>query len=57
MSNYKVLKNKIVFGKYKVGKIIGKGSFGCVFQGTNINDNTEVAIKVESKYSLRNSVM
>ena len=49
--NFKVLKNKILFGKYKLTKIIGKGSFGCVFQGTNILDNSQVAIKVESKSS------
>ena len=51
MSNYYILKNKILFGKYKVGKIIGKGSFGCVFQGINIKDKSKVAIKIESKNS------
>ena len=49
MSSYKILKNKIIFGKYKLTRIIGKGSFGCVFQGFNINNNSEVAIKVEKK--------
>ena len=51
MSNYNSLKNKILFGKYKLSKIIGKGSFGCVFEGLNILDNSKVAIKVESKKS------
>ena len=51
MSNYNSLKNKILFGKYKLSKIIGKGSFGCVFEGFNILDNSKVAIKVESKKS------
>ena len=51
MSSYNNLKNKIIFGKYKVSKIIGKGSFGCVFQGFNIKDKSKVAIKVESKNS------
>ena len=49
MSNYNILKNKVLFKKYKVNKMIGKGSFGCVFQGTNILDNSDIAIKVESK--------
>ena len=39
--------NKIIFGKYKVGKNIGKGSFGSVFKGKNIVTNEMVAIKVE----------
>ena len=50
-TNFNVLKNRTLFGKYKPTKIIGKGSFGCVFQGTNILDNSQVAIKVESKSS------
>ena len=48
-SKYNELKNKVLFGKYSLDKIIGKGSFGCVFHGTNIKDNSEVAIKVEIK--------
>ena len=47
--NFNVLKNRTLFGKYKLTKIIGRGSFGCVFQGVNILDNSPVAIKVESK--------
>ena len=54
MSNFDSLKNKKLFGKYKLNKIIGKGSFGCVFQGTNILDNSKVAIKVERKNSKNN---
>jgi len=48
-TKYNELKNKVLFGKYSFDKIIGKGSFGCVFHGTNIKDNSEVAIKLEMK--------
>ena len=51
MSNYNMLKNKKIFGKYKLNKIIGKGSFGCVYHGININNKSEVAVKVEKKNS------
>ena len=47
--NFNHLKNKIIFKKYKLIKLIGKGSFGCVFKGNNIIDNTEVAVKLERK--------
>ena len=49
MSDYKNLKNKVLFKKYKVLRILGKGSFGCVFQGINILNGSDVAIKVEAK--------
>ena len=42
------LLNNIIFGKYKVNKAIGKGSFGSIFQGKNIINNELVAIKAES---------
>ena len=51
MSSYKIFKNKIIFKKFKISKIIGIGSFGQIFLGTNIIDKSLVAIKVESKYS------
>ena len=41
------LSNKTIFGKYKVNKMIGKGSFGYVFRGKNISTKELVAIKVE----------
>ena len=47
--NFNHLKNKLIFKKYKLTKLIGKGSFGCVFKGNNIIDNTEVAVKLERK--------
>ena len=49
--SYASLKNKILFKKYRVNKIIGEGSFGCVFKGINIIDKSEIAIKVEQKNS------
>ena len=39
--------NHIIFGKYKVNKVIGAGSFGSIFQGKNILNNELVAIKTE----------
>ena len=48
-TKYNELKNKVIFGKYRLDRIIGMGSFGCVFRGTNIKDNSEVAIKSEFK--------
>ena len=49
MKNYSCLKNRLIFGKYKLNKKIGKGSFGYVFKGLNIQDNSEIAIKIEKK--------
>ena len=48
---YNVLKGKIIFGKYKVITLIGKGSFGCVFQGTNIKTKEIIALKFEQRNS------
>ena len=39
----------LIFGKYKIQKIIGCGSFGNVYQGINVIDSKGVAIKVEKK--------
>lgn len=36
-----------VGGRYRLGKKIGSGSFGEIYEGTDIFDNTEVAIKLE----------
>ena len=41
----------LIFGKYKLTKIIGCGSFGYVYEGINILDNNSVAVKVEKKES------
>ena len=39
--------NNLIFGKYKILKILGKGSFGFVYKGKNIINEENVAIKVE----------
>ena len=52
MKSYNILKNRIFFKKYKLIKIIGKGNFGYVFKGVNIQDKSEIAIKVEKKSSI-----
>ena len=42
------LLNHTIFGRYKVNKLIGRGSFSSIFQGKNITNNELVAIKTES---------
>ena len=49
MSNFNMLKKKIILKKYRLDKIIGKGSFGCVFEGVCLKDKSKVAVKVENK--------
>ena len=44
-----ILKNKIIFKKYKLNTKIGKGSFGFVYSGENIKDNSKVAVKLEER--------
>ncbi|KAI8904193.1 serine/threonine protein kinase Cki1 [Powellomyces hirtus] len=39
----------IVGGHFKVGKKIGEGSFGIIYEGTNLKANTPVAIKFEPR--------
>ncbi|KAH8324534.1 hypothetical protein KR074_009946, partial [Drosophila pseudoananassae] len=39
--------NQVVGGKYHVLKAIGSGSFGDIYQGVNLKDGSDVAIKVE----------
>ncbi|KAI9105227.1 kinase-like domain-containing protein [Phlyctochytrium arcticum] len=39
----------IVGGHYKVGKKIGEGSFGIIYEGVNLKSNTPVAIKFEPR--------
>ncbi|KAL0573570.1 Palmitoylated plasma membrane-bound casein kinase [Marasmius crinis-equi] len=43
--------NGIVGSHYRVGKKIGEGSFGVVFEGTKLLSNTPVAIKFEPRKS------
>ena len=51
MLDYNILKKKLFFKKYKINKVLGKGSFGWVYKGKNIIDNSDVAIKAERKDS------
>ena len=43
------LKNKILLKKFEIIKRIGKGAFGSVYLGKNINNDEYVAIKLELK--------
>tara|TARA_E500000331_G_scaffold348972_1_gene391414 strand:- start:1700 stop:2551 length:852 start_codon:yes stop_codon:yes gene_type:complete len=39
----------IIANKYKITQCIGNGTFGCVYKGTHIKNNSTVAIKLEDK--------
>ncbi len=43
------LENKIIFGKYKLLKKIGEGSFGKIFHSINVNTKQEYALKLENR--------
>lgn len=43
--------NGVIGGHWKVGKKIGEGSFGVVFEGTKLSSNQPVAIKFEPRKS------
>ncbi|KAF8740954.1 hypothetical protein AX14_006432 [Amanita brunnescens Koide BX004] len=43
--------SNLIGGHYRVGKKIGEGSFGVVFEGTKLPSNTPVAIKFEPRKS------
>jgi casein kinase 1 len=45
------MSNGIVGSHYRVGKKIGEGSFGVVFEGSKLSSNTPVAIKFEPRKS------
>ena len=42
--------SNVVGVHYRVGKKIGEGSFGVIFEGTNLLNNQQVAIKFVSAY-------
>ena len=44
---YKNLGSQIIFGKYKIQKLISKGAFSEVYLGKNIKNNKNYAIKIE----------
>ena len=44
-----ILKTKLIFGKYKILKLIAKGCFGQVYLGVNILNRKYFAIKIENR--------
>ena len=46
--------NNLIFGKFKILKKIGEGSFGKVYSGLNENTQEPVAIKLEPKTAYSN---
>ena len=45
--------SNVVGVHYRVGKKIGEGSFGVIFEGTNLLNNQQVAIKFVGLVLLR----
>ncbi|MBD4017445.1 protein kinase, partial [Xanthomonas citri pv. citri] len=45
---------KILFGKYEVGKLLGYGAFAKVYHGWDIESETSVAIKAINKQRIIN---
>lgn len=43
--------NKIYFNYYRLDSLIGKGTFGLCYKGTNIRNNEEICLKIEPKNS------
>ena len=41
--------DKIVCTRYKLGRVLGKGSFGVIHSAMDIHTNEMVAVKIESK--------
>ncbi|KAF1810226.1 putative casein kinase I [Eremomyces bilateralis CBS 781.70] len=51
MSSSTSASSNVVGVHYRVGKKIGEGSFGVIFEGTNLLNNQQVAIKFEPRKS------
>ncbi|KAF9231964.1 kinase-like protein [Melanogaster broomeanus] len=51
MSSHSSGNNSVVGLHYRVGRKIGEGSFGVIFEGTNLLNSTAVAIKFEPRKS------
>ena len=49
--------SNVVGVHYRVGKKIGEGSFGVIFEGTNLLNNQQVAIKFVSGLARLESVL
>ncbi|CAG8476844.1 833_t:CDS:10 [Ambispora leptoticha] len=50
-SSHSLQSSNVVGVHYRVGKKIGEGSFGVIFEGTNLLNNQQVAIKFEPRKS------
>ncbi|CAB4406309.1 unnamed protein product [Rhizophagus irregularis] len=50
-SSHSLHSSNVVGVHYRVGKKIGEGSFGVIFEGTNLLNNQQVAIKFEPRKS------
>jgi casein kinase 1 len=48
--------SNVVGVHYRVGKKIGEGSFGVIFEGTNLLNNQQVAIKFVRLIFIRDSI-
>ena len=46
--------NKLIFGKYQLTYLLGKGSFGVVYKGINKLTGEDVAIKLEEYKKMGN---
>lgn len=42
----------VIANKYRISKIIGRGSFGIVYVGRNVNTNERIAVKFEKSTSM-----
>ena len=51
MANKITTSKQLIFGKFKLLKEIGEGSFGKVYSGINIKTHEPVAIKLEPNTS------
>lgn len=49
--------SNVVGVHYRVGKKIGEGSFGVIFEGTNLLNNQQVAIKFVSLFATKHSLL
>ncbi|CAM8958648.1 unnamed protein product [Rhodiola kirilowii] len=48
---------KVIFGKYEMGRFLGKGTFAKVYYGKNLATNESVAIKIISKEQVKKQGM